>query len=74
MDGWKDGRMTGGRGWIDGWMDECVNERWKDGSMDVGSSWIDKRKVWLDRLMGGFGDIMYECYWISVITLKKKLQ
>jgi len=42
--------------------------------MDVGSSWMDKRMVWLDRLMGGFGDVMYECYWISVITLKKKLQ
>jgi hypothetical protein len=27
MDGWKDGRMARGRGWIDGWMDECLNER-----------------------------------------------
>jgi hypothetical protein len=50
------------------WKDGC----WKDGSMDVGSGWMDKRKEWLDGLMGGFGDIMYECYWSSVITLKKK--
>jgi len=55
--------MTGGRGWIDGW---------KDGNMDVGRGCMDKRKGWLDRLMGRFGDIMYECQWISVITLGKK--
>jgi hypothetical protein len=27
VDKWMDGRMFGGRGWIDGWMDESVNEQ-----------------------------------------------
>jgi hypothetical protein len=77
MGGWNDGRMAGGRGWIDEWMDECVNERmdggWMDGSLDVGRGCMDKWKGWLDGLMGGSGDIIYESYWISVITLKKKV-
>jgi len=33
---------------------------------------MDKRKGWLNGLMSEFGNVMYECYWISVIKLKKK--
>jgi len=33
---------------------------------------MDKRKGWLNGLMGEFGDIIYECYWISVVTQKEK--
>ena len=37
MDGWKDRRMAGGRVWIEGRMDECVNEQmhgWMDGGRE----------------------------------------
>ena len=45
LDGWKDRRMAGGRGCIDGWMDECVNEQ-----MDV---WMDGRiEGWLEGEVG----------------------
>jgi hypothetical protein len=54
--------MARGRGWIDGWMDECLNERmdgwWKDGSMDVGSGWMNKRTEgvvgWIDGWVWGY--------------------
>jgi hypothetical protein len=48
-----DGRMAGGKGWIEEQMDECVNEQ-MDGSMNVGRGWMDKWKGWLDGLMGGW--------------------
>ena len=41
MDGWKNRRMAGGRGWIEGKIDGCVNERmdgWMDGRIE---GWLE---------------------------------